>query len=164
MLQLDADAVGNLEAALLAQVLDALYEFAGIAFVAELVGDGDVEGYGQGAVVGNRPAGDILAEDFHILQLHGDGIACGQGQRQLASLKNGNLLLCEGYDGCVDVLHQLAELLAHRAEVALHFLHQHALGIHELHLLHVHLVQYELLHRQQTLLLLGVDGGNGDAG
>ena len=60
MLQSDADAVCDLEAALLAQVLNALDKFACNTFVAQLVGHGDVQGYGQCALIGYCPTRNIL--------------------------------------------------------------------------------------------------------
>ena len=71
-----------------------------------------------------------------------------------------DLLLRETIDGGGNGLHQLAELLAHRAEVALHFLHENALSFDKREFLDIHLVHNQLLHSFDVLLLLGIDGRN----
>ena len=66
----DRDVVGNLQAGVLAEVLDAVDEFAGHALLTELVGEFHLECYGEVALVGNEPAGDVLADDFHVFLLY----------------------------------------------------------------------------------------------
>ena len=57
-------------------------------------------------------------------------------------------------------LHQLAELLTHRTEVTLHFLHQHTGTLHETKFLDIHLVHDQVLHCLDMLLLFLIDGRN----
>ena len=147
MCQCDGYAVGDLEAALLAQVLYALYELAGYALGTQLGGYGDVECHGEGAFAGDAPSRYVLAEDLDVFEVDGDAVARGQSQRQVSAFELGNLLLGECCDCSIDILHQLAKLLAHGAEVAFHLLAEKACSLHELQSLDVDLVEYELLHR-----------------
>ena len=61
-----------------------------------------------------------------------------------------------------NTLHEFAKLLAHRTEVALHLLHQHASTLDETEFLHIHLVHDQVLNGLYMLLLLSIDGRNHD--
>ena len=152
-------AVGDLESALLAQALDAAYQFACNALQAQVLADFQIERNGQSALVGHAPSGNILAEDLYVGQFYVGCIAAGQCEEDAAVvLQLAYLLLCHGLYGGIHVLHQCAELLSHDSEVALHLLYQHAFGLHKLHLLDVHFVQDELLHCFESLSLLRIGG------
>ena len=67
--QVDLDAVGNVEVAGFADVLDAVDQFAGHALGHQSGRKCNVERHGKWAVVGDQPAGDVFGGDFEIFQV-----------------------------------------------------------------------------------------------
>ena len=63
-----------------------------------------------------------------------------------------------------NTLHQLAELFAHHAEVALYLLHKESRILYKVDLLDIHLILNKVFDSADTLLLLVVDGRNHQLG
>ena len=63
-------AVGNLQSAVLAQVLYAVDDLAGHTLVDKLLAKLNLKGYGQVALVADEPSGNILADDVYICCIH----------------------------------------------------------------------------------------------
>ena len=115
----EADAVGDFEAAVLAEVLDAVDELARQALAGQFGGDVDVQGDGELAVRGHGPAGDVLGGDGDVLGGEGE-LLVAEGEGEGAGVLQGGDVL-GGHAGDVggDVLHALADLLAQDAEIRL---------------------------------------------
>ena len=90
--------VGDFKSVVLAVGLDALHHFAGKAFAAQVVGHLDVERNGERALVGNYPAGDVFAHDFHVGAFHRDAFALHGKRERAFGFEVGNLGLSERVD------------------------------------------------------------------
>ena len=156
------DAVGDLQTALLTDVLDAVDKLTGHTFVLQLLGQLHLKGDGQVAFIGHQPARDILRDDFHIDSFDGEGLTLYLDADGALLFEFCNLLLRELVHSGGHTLHKLTELLAHRTEIALHLLHQYTGSLHETELLHVHLVHDEILDSLDMLLLFSINSRNHD--
>ena len=150
--------VSNFQPTLLADVLDAVHQLTGHTLSTQFIGQSNIEGYGEIAFVAHQPARDILADDFNIGSLDADGLSFDIDGKSAISLKVCYLLLAKGIDSSSHGLHHLTELLAHGAEIALHFLHQDASALNEFHFLDVHFLQENLLHALDGIALGAVNG------
>ena len=156
--------VGNLEILFLTQVLYTLHQFTGRTLHAKRIRHGNIERHRQAAFIGHRPAGNVLTENLHVGHLDGYRLAALQGHAERAfAFQLSYLFLCQALHRSGHVLHQFTELLAHRTEVALHFLHQHAIAFHKLQFLDVHFVQNQLFHGFYAFTAFGVTRRYGNA-
>ena len=159
--QKDAHLVADLEATLLAEVLDAVDQLTSRPFEAQLIGHGDIQSDGQRAFVGDQPARDILRIDIYIVTEDGHRRSFDREVQLPRALDGGNLLLRELCHSSSDRLHNLAIAWAELLEVGLDTLDQHAFAVgDELQFLEVHLAEDEGHDRKDGLMIGLVDDGD----
>ena len=161
-LQLDNDAVGDVEA-LLADVLYAVDQLAGYAFVNQLLGQRDVECHGERAVVGDDPAGNVLSGDFDVGEQHFAVGSLYADHAASVGFEGVDLFLTEGKNGGAEGFHDLAVTRAEGLEVGLDFLDQEiVVGCEEFDCFDVEFGADEVLHTLKLSLHLGVAHRNDD--
>ena len=159
------NAVGDIEVLALAHVLNAVHQFACDTFLAEIVGDGDVECHGDIAIVGNEPAWNVFADHLHVSQFHHSLFAIECEGYFAVFLELCDLRLLQRGECLCGSLHILAEFRAKFLKVGFDALHQNAsIATHIVDTLHIHFAHNEVGNGFDILLLRFVEHRNHDSG
>ncbi len=145
---LDTDAVRDFESRILADVLDAVDQFAGHALGTQVVGQRDVERHGQLAFGGHQPARHVFRRDFEVGRGDGDAFGAQVEDSFGGVLDFGDAFLREFRRQRRDLFHVFAVARSQGLEVGLDTFGDDARRVaDQLHFLDVHFVHHQLLHR-----------------
>ena len=130
-----------------------------------MVGDGDVERYGEVALIGHEPSGDIFANHLHIGERHHGLFAIDIKSDLPVGFKLCNLRLFQCGESLCSSLHIFTKLRSQLFEIGFDTLHEDTfVASHIVDALHIHLIHNQICHRLDVLLLAIVEHRNHDGG
>ena len=157
------DLIRYFKSVTLPDILDAVHQFTGDTFTAQVFGDGHFQSHSQLAFVRYQPARNVLAIDFHIRCFNHGFTICQLKGVFPVPFQFGNSFLRHLTYTCGYGFHTLSEFRSQLLEVAFHLLHQHAGFFYKLKFLHVHFIQNQVFHCLDMTFLLFIDYRNHDA-
>ena len=155
------DLIRYIETAALTQVLDTIHQLTGQPLLTQILGYGNIQSDCQATFISDQPTRDILRDDLYICTLQNGLLSIYHQGKRSGFLESVDIFLAHRLNRGGQRLHDLSVARAQLLKVRFDLLHQDTCRIiHELQLLHVHLVQDQVLHSLDTLLLMSVYNRN----
>src|SRR5690554_1728418 len=162
-LNLQTDFIGNIQTTVLTQILNTVNQFTGITFLAQVLTNGNVQCHSNPSFIGHQPAGNVLTDDFHILGQQLELLPVYLHGKRTSTFKSRYIFGSHCTNSRGYRLHQFAVLWTQRLEVWFNGFNQNTGTFFQvLQLLHIHLIQNQILHRFQLGLKAGIQNRDHD--